>query len=45
VRPIERAEAETGLPVTDPVRYSPDPLADAVDAFHRERIAAIAAGQ
>lgn len=42
---VERAEAETGLPVTDPVRYSPDPLVDAVDAFHRERLAAIAAGQ
>lgn len=42
---VERAEAETGLPVTDPVRFSPDPLADAVDAFHRERVAAIAAGQ
>ncbi len=39
---IERARAETGLPVTDPVRYSPAPLADAIDAFHRERVDALA---
>ncbi len=38
---IERAKAETGLPVTDPVRYSSAPLADALDAFHRERIEAM----
>ncbi len=35
---IERAKAETGLPVTDPVRYSMTSLTDAIDAFHRERV-------
>jgi len=35
---IERAKAETGLPVTDPVRYSMVSLTDAIDAFHRERM-------
>lgn len=35
---IELAHAETGLPVTDPVRYSTAPLADAIDAFHRARV-------
>lgn len=35
---IEHAHAETGLPVTDPVRYSTAPLADAIDAFHRARV-------
>jgi len=40
---IERASAETGLPVTDPVRFKPDPLAEALDAFHRERLDALAA--
>jgi uncharacterized NAD-dependent epimerase/dehydratase family protein len=35
---IERAKAETGLPVTDPVRYNTASLADAIDAFHRERM-------
>lgn len=40
---IERASAETGLPVTDPVRFPTAVLADAIDAFHRERIEALAA--
>lgn len=40
---IERARAETGLPVTDPVRFATSPLADAIDAFHRERREALAA--
>jgi uncharacterized NAD-dependent epimerase/dehydratase family protein len=29
-RAIEEATRETGLPATDPVRFSPDPLVDAV---------------
>jgi uncharacterized NAD-dependent epimerase/dehydratase family protein len=37
---IERASADTGLPVTDPVRFPGTVLADAIDAFHRERRAA-----
>jgi len=39
---IERARAETGLPVTDPVRFATSALADAIDAFHRERLEALA---
>jgi uncharacterized NAD-dependent epimerase/dehydratase family protein len=39
---IERARAETGLPVTDPVRFPTAVLADAIDAFHRERLEAFA---
>ncbi len=34
---IARTARETGLPVTDPVRFDPLPLAEAVDAFHRAR--------
>jgi uncharacterized NAD-dependent epimerase/dehydratase family protein len=34
---IARAQAETGLPATDPVRFDPAPVADAVVAFHRAR--------
>jgi uncharacterized NAD-dependent epimerase/dehydratase family protein len=40
---IERARAETGLPVTDPVRFPTSALAEAIDAFHRERLDALAA--
>lgn len=40
---VERAKAETGLPVTDPVRFNTAPLSEAIDAFHRERIEARAA--
>lgn len=36
---ISAAEKETGLPTTDPVRYSPEPIAEAIDVFHRERMA------
>lgn len=36
---IERIANETGLPTTDPVRYDPKPIADAVEAFHTARSA------
>lgn len=35
---IARTERETGLPATDPVRYDPAPIADAIATFHRERV-------
>lgn len=35
---IDRAEDDTGLPVTDPVRFDPGPIADAVARFHRDRL-------
>jgi uncharacterized NAD-dependent epimerase/dehydratase family protein len=34
---IARASDETGLPATDPVRYDPAPIVDAIAEFHRER--------
>ncbi|HJR40796.1 MAG TPA: DUF1611 domain-containing protein [Gemmatimonadaceae bacterium] len=34
---IERAARETGLPCTDPVRYDPAPIVEAIDRFHRRR--------
>ena len=34
---IDRAAAETGLPVTDPVRYDPVPIVEAIAAFHSGR--------
>lgn len=34
---IESARAETGLPVTDPVRFDPSPIAQAISAFHVAR--------
>ena len=34
---IARATEETGLPATDPVRYEPAPIVDAIADFHRER--------
>jgi uncharacterized NAD-dependent epimerase/dehydratase family protein len=34
---IRAAEAETGLPATDPVRFDPAPIAEAIAAFHRRR--------
>jgi uncharacterized NAD-dependent epimerase/dehydratase family protein len=34
---IAQAERETGLPTTDPVRYDPAPIVEAIDAFHRAR--------
>ena len=36
---IERVSRETDLPATDPVRFDPAPIVDAIDAFHRERFA------
>ena len=36
---IKMIEKETGLPATDPVRYSPEPIAAAIDEFHRKRVA------
>jgi len=35
---IEHVTTETGLPVTDPVRFDPAPIAGAISAFHRARI-------
>lgn len=34
IRSIER---ETGLPTTDPVRFDPAPVVEAIDRFHRKR--------
>lgn len=35
---IKTIEKETGLPATDPVRYSPEPIAEAISAFHKKRV-------
>ncbi|MBY0491549.1 MAG: DUF1611 domain-containing protein [Gemmatimonadaceae bacterium] len=34
---IADAERESGLPATDPVRFDPAPIAEAISAFHRAR--------
>lgn len=34
---IDRTADETGLPTTDPVRYDPAPIVDAIVGFHRAR--------
>lgn len=34
---IERVSGETDLPATDPVRYDPAAIIDAIDTFHRQR--------
>ncbi len=34
---IERAADETGLPTTDPVRYDPAPIVEAIRSFHASR--------
>ena len=34
---IQRASDETGLPATDPVRYDPAPVVEAISDFHRKR--------
>jgi len=36
---IAAAERETGLPATDPVRYDPAPLTEALLDFHNRRVA------
>lgn len=36
-RAIERTERETGLPATDPVRYDPAPIVEAIARFHGSR--------
>jgi uncharacterized NAD-dependent epimerase/dehydratase family protein len=36
-RAIEAAERETGLPATDPVRFDPAPIVDAIAEFHEAR--------
>jgi uncharacterized NAD-dependent epimerase/dehydratase family protein len=36
-RAIDAAHRDTGLPVTDPVRFDPVPIVEAVARFHRER--------
>jgi uncharacterized NAD-dependent epimerase/dehydratase family protein len=36
---VARAGRETGLPCTDPVRFEPSPLVEAIDRFHRRRAA------
>jgi uncharacterized NAD-dependent epimerase/dehydratase family protein len=37
---IRAVEDETGLPATDPVRYPPAPIAEAIMEFHHRRVAA-----
>lgn len=34
---IKAIERDTGLPTTDPVRYDPAPIVEAIDRFHRKR--------
>ncbi|HVZ77184.1 MAG TPA: DUF1611 domain-containing protein [Gemmatimonadaceae bacterium] len=34
---VARVADETGLPTTDPVRFDPAPIVEAIDAFHRNR--------
>jgi uncharacterized NAD-dependent epimerase/dehydratase family protein len=34
---VRRAEEETGLPATDPVRYDPAPIVEAIVGFHAQR--------
>ena len=38
-----RTAVETGLPTTDPVRYDPAPVVEAIDAIHGVR-ASVAVG-
>ena len=37
---VERVASETGLPTTDPVRFDPAPLVDAILQFHEQRLGA-----
>jgi uncharacterized NAD-dependent epimerase/dehydratase family protein len=39
-RAVDAAEQETGLPATDPVRFDPAPIVDAIERFHVGRHAA-----
>jgi hypothetical protein len=39
---IEKARRQTGLPATDPVRFDAGPVVEAIDAFHRKRVRALA---
>jgi len=39
---IERVRSETGLPTTDPVRYEPLVIAEAIAAFHVDRMSGVA---
>ncbi len=36
---VAEAERETGLPATDPVRFDPAPIVDALERFHQQRLA------
>jgi uncharacterized NAD-dependent epimerase/dehydratase family protein len=36
-RAVETVQRETGLPTTDPVRFGPSAIADAIATFHRTR--------
>ena len=36
-RAVETTERETGLPATDPVRFDPAPIVDAIARFHQTR--------
>jgi len=42
-RAIETTERETGLPATDPVRFDPAPIVDAIAEFHEARRAPVSA--
>lgn len=42
---IAAAERETGLPTTDPVRYDPTPIVEAIHAFHVKRFASGTPGE
>lgn len=42
---IAAAERDTGLPATDPVRYDPAPIVDAIEAFHAARSGQAAAAR
>ncbi|MCU0634565.1 MAG: DUF1611 domain-containing protein [Gemmatimonadaceae bacterium] len=39
---VRRVQNETGLLTTDPVRFGPGAIADAIDTFHRERLSGAA---
>jgi uncharacterized NAD-dependent epimerase/dehydratase family protein len=37
---VREAEALTGVPATDPVRFDATPIAEAIESFHRSRVVA-----